>query len=323
MKLFTDATIKLAGWYLLILMLVSLLFSVMIFQVTQSEIESRLIRITNKSGVAPPNRTLSPGAREQLEVATGNILISLAYINVVILLAGGTGSYFLARRTLRPIELAHEAQSRFVSNASHQLRTPLAIMKAETEMALDDNSAKKADLRATLLSNLEEVNHLTELSSMLLDLSRSEGSLGEAVAEVDLVGLIESIITTRRDRKISLTAPESLILHSHEAALRELFHILIDNAIKHSPTDSPITISLVENRQLITCSISNAGSGISKEKLPHIFERFYSTKEADGYGLGLSLARQLVKALGGYISVDSQPNKQTTFSVAFPRNHQP
>ena len=131
MKIFTSATIKLAGWYLLILMVVSLLFSSIIFQVARSEVDAQIHKIIIQRGNDFPSIDLS----ERMDISTRNLLISLGYINLIVLLAGGACSYLLARITLRPIEAAHKAQSRFVSNASHQLCTPLAIMKAETELA--------------------------------------------------------------------------------------------------------------------------------------------------------------------------------------------
>ena len=141
MKLFTSATVKLAGWYLLILIIVSLLFSSIIFQVARSEVDTQLHKLIVKQDDRPePQQYIA----DHISTSTNNLLVSLGYINLVVLLAGGACSYLLARITLRPIELAHNAQSRFVSNASHQLRTPLAIMKAETELALQHIEDRKS-----------------------------------------------------------------------------------------------------------------------------------------------------------------------------------
>ena len=140
MKLFTSATVKLAGWYLLILVIVSLLFSSIIFQVARSEVDTQLHKLVVQQDDQPePQQYIA----DHISTSTNNLLVSLGYINLVVLLAGGACSYLLARITLRPIELAHNAQSRFVSNASHQLRTPLAIMKAETELALQHKATTK------------------------------------------------------------------------------------------------------------------------------------------------------------------------------------
>lgn len=321
MKTGTSATAKLATWYLLILLTVSLLFSVIIFQIAHSEIQTRLLRLTNDSNSTQTNLIISPElADEQLATATSNLIISLGYLNLVVLLGGGAGAYFLARRTLQPIESAHEAQSRFVANASHQLRTPLAIMRAETELALRDKSTPKSELRHTLESNLEEINHLTELSTMLLDLSRAEKYLNTKDGIVDVVKLLSDLIRHRRaEQRVEMVAPESLNATLHMVAMRELCAVLLDNALKHSPEHSKVHITLKSNKQQFTLAITNSGT-ISSHDLPHIFERFYRGQQrSDSYGLGLSLAEQLTKALGGTITVKSGDAK-TIFTVSLPKN---
>lgn len=323
MKLFTSATLKLAGWYLLILMTVSLLFSTIIFQIARSEVQTRLERFVSRSGIIVRDTSpLGGTTEEQLDSASANLLGSLGYLNLLVLLAGGAGAYFLARRTLMPIEAAHDAQSRFVANASHQLRTPLAIMRAETELILDDKTASKAELRETLASNLEEVNHLTKLSSMLLELSRNSQELSGAASSLDLTAIINEIIAKRQaSKRIRLNAPNSAPIKSHETAIREILTVLIDNAIQHSPKNTPISINISTDKNCVNISISNEGSGINKQQLPHIFERFYrATNDSSGYGLGLALAKQLVELLGGNISAQSAENEKTTFSVKLPRN---
>lgn len=319
MKLFTSATLKLAGWYLLILMAVSLLFSVIIFQVARSEVESRLSHIMEQREfvaqyfLAPPLTQ-----QEQLNNSTTNLLISLVYINVIVLLAGGAGAYLLARHTLKPIEEAHRSQSRFVSNASHQLRTPLAIMKAETELVLANKRTKKEDLRNTLASNLEEINHLSKLSTMLLELSRSERTLNAANDSIDLLATVKEIVSIRKiNRRTNIQSTGSPKLNSHSTAVREIINILIDNSIKHSPPKTPIDISLKQTKSSVILQISNYGESISQQQIPRIFERFYRSGSANGYGLGLSLVKQLVQAIDGSIAATSQPEGLITFTVTF------
>lgn len=320
MKLFKSATIKLAGWYLLILMTVSLLFSVIIFQVAQSEIEHRVTRIFEQHDFGVENLLRLPNSAESpLDTATANLLASLIYINLTVLLAGGAGAYLLAKYTLKPIEQAHESQSRFVANASHQLRTPLAIIKAETELVLANKSAKKEDIRQTLISNLEEVNHLAKLSGMLLKLSHSEQTLKDNPVDINLAAVLRDIIKARKIKdRTTIDTLDSIHISTHETAIREIFNILIDNAIKHSPLKSNIQISITESRNHVYCKISNKGLGISKKQMPHIFERFYRSSESEGYGLGLPLAKQLIHSLGGSISVSSDSNL-TTFELTLPK----
>ena len=317
MKLFTSATLRLAGWYLLILMTVSILFSTIILQVARTEIGARLHGFAAQQQLLT-DTTIQPASTQQLDVATNNLLVSLGYLNVTVLLAGGAGAYLLARWTLLPIKRAHDAQSRFVSNASHQLRTPLAIMRAETELALSDPRTPKADLRHTLQSNLEEINHLTDVSTMLLELSRTESDLQMQNEEFDVVKLVKTMVHDRHvDDRVTVKAPESLQVLLHHAATRELFAILIDNALKHSPEQSLISIQLKHSKGQLTCIVTNAGR-IKTSDLPHVFERFYQAKQQAGnYGLGLSLAKQLTRTLGGSISVKST-KKTTSFTISLP-----
>ena len=162
------------------------------------------------------------------------------------LLAGGACSYLLARITLRPIEAAHKAQSRFVSNASHQLRTPLAIMKAETELALKNPKTPRTELTETLESNLEEINKLTELTAMLLELSRTENRLALEDKNFDLAELISNLIHKRKTKtRTEMNCPEHTNVSLHQAATRKLCAILLDNALKHSPKNSPVKIQVL------------------------------------------------------------------------------
>lgn len=323
MKLFTNATLKLAGWYLIILMTTSLTFSVIIFQIARSEIETRITRVIYSNVPIVEIPAYSINARnEQMSDATANLLASLGYLNLIVLLAGGAGAYYLAKQTLKPIESAHEAQSRFVANASHQLRTPLAIMKAETEFALEDKNTTKQVLRETLSSNLEEVNHLSDLSTMLLELSKRDNSLKNSHDTLNLTKTIQDLVKKRRIKKrVNLTSPDSLNITSHVLAVREICTVLIDNAIRHSPKNSPIDIVLIREKNCAKISISNSGPGIDPSQIPHVFERFYrASHDKEGYGLGLALAKQLTDALGGNITVNSEENKTTTFIVTLPQN---
>ena len=314
MKIFTSATIKLAGWYLMILMIVSLLFSSIIFQVARSEVDAQIHKIIVQRKGDFPAINLS----ERIDNSTRNLLISLGYINLIVLLAGGWCSYLLAKITLRPIETAHKAQSRFVANASHQLRTPLAIMKAETEFALKNRKAEKSELIETLESNLEEINKLTELTAMLLELSQTENKLALEDKSFNLTELISKLICERKaEARVKMNCPEHINIPLHHTATRELCAILLDNSLKHSPKNSVVKICITPSKQNITVNFINDGT-ISQQTLPHVFERFFrGNQQTKGYGLGLPLAEQLTKALGGQISVSTSKNS-TIFTISLP-----
>ena len=325
--MFRSATLKLTGLYLLILMIISLLFSGAIFQITSREIDTRLHHLQSSyqaQGFIDPANDLLSGETAN---ASGHIFVELLYANLIILIAGGLVSYLFARRTLRPIQEAHEAQSQFTSDASHELRTPLAAMKAEIEVTLRDKSASTADYKEVLASNLEEVEKLTALSEMLLHLSRLEHDTLNKTT-FSLHDVTEEIVKRRKEKdRISITSGKKLLVHANTTAVSELLSILIDNALKYSTPKSKILITITAKDNKVSFDISNEGKGIDPDRLPHIFDRFYQADSSrtagndKGYGLGLALAKRLVQVQDGDLSVVSGIDQVTTFSVLLP-SHQ-
>jgi two-component system sensor histidine kinase CiaH len=330
--MFHSATLKLTGWYLLILMVISGLFSVTIYGVATGEIRDRLIDFQNhmeQPGMVPPsindpNRQFFTQLREQQRDAVArSLLLTLLYVNLLILSGGGVLSYLLARRTLGQIEEAHEAQSRFTSDASHELRTPLAAMKTELEVALRDPRLSKMDMQELLQSNLEEVNKLTLLSKTLLQLSKLDYSNLE-LERLNLSELTQEVVQRydKNAKRIKLTIPkEKLVIKANVASIEELLTILVDNALKYSPAESQIKVIVSRQNRQAKFEITNKGEGIPPEKLPHIFDRFYRVNDSrndGGAGLGLALAKEIITIHKGELTVSSAPGKATTFQVLLP-----
>ena len=325
--MFQSATVKLTVWYVIILVSISILFSFVIYSIASTELG---VRITNlqqsNSPIFSTDSTVFDTVRElQIHEANNNLIGALIITNLVIWFAGGFGSYYLAKRTLRPIEETHEAQSRFTSNASHELRTPLASMKIELEVALRDQSLKKEEMRELLASNLEEVNKLTKLSHTLLQLSRLDHA-NIPRDKIDLGALTKSIVDrlNKTNKRIKLQNLRKLNVIANELSIEELLNILLDNAMKYSPANSTIEVVLIKQPLMSGFKIINVGDGIAPEKLPHIFNRFYRADESRtdsskrGYGLGLSLAKKIVELHNGELSVSSAPKQDTTFKVLLP-----
>jgi signal transduction histidine kinase len=316
-------------------MVFSIVFSITIFQVATNEVGNRLQRFeTSFEGENINGQIQQPGPLslsdlrvEQLDKASANLSIELLYINLVVLIIGGFGSYFFARRSLLPIEKAHDAQSRFTSDASHELRTPLAVMKTELEVALRDKDATKETLKEVLSSNLEEVDKLTKLSEMLLSLSRLD-SVKIKLGPVNLTKVVNETIKkfNRSENRIKLTSKDQLDVYGNEAAIADLIKVLVDNALQYSPSDSTIEIDVRKQEQNAKFEITNEGQGISPEKLPNIFDRFYRADSSrtngshKGYGLGLALAKSIVDIHNGELSVISVPEEETTFTLLLPLN---
>lgn len=328
--MFQSATLKLTGWYLLIIMVISLVFSVIVFQSASGELRTRLDQFGQglPRGLQPDSDFDVRQLRDtQTDEATHNILVSLFYINLLMLAGGGVASYLMARRTLDPIEAAHEAQSRFVSDASHELRTPLAVMKTELEVALRSSTLSKQEMRELLTSNLEEVEKLTKLSGTLLSLSKMDyvSLAHEKISFQDTVKtvVVDNDKTGKRIKLIKLSKP--LFIDAHQSSIQELFTILINNAMKYSPDDSIVTIKLTKRGNKASFEITNSGTGIAAKDMEHIFNRFYratnsrsKNSEEDGFGLGLALAKTIVQLHNGELDVSSAPMGDTTFTALLP-----
>jgi signal transduction histidine kinase len=328
--MFHSATLKLTGWYLLILMSISIIFSFTIYNVATGELKNRLDDF--QSSLSQPGmnssfghnpRLFSAFRQDQRSAVEHNLFITLVYVNILILLGGGVLSYLLARRTLRQIEDSHDAQSRFTSDVSHELRTPLAAMKAELEVALRDKKLSKGDMRELLESNLEEVDKLTTLSKTLLQFSKLDhASLDKEVIDLSVTA---SEIVQRYDKnmsRISITVPSRAItITANKSSVEELLTILVDNALKYSSPDSKIYARVGQENKRALFEITNSGRGISPDDLPHIFDRFYRadpSRTTSGTGLGLSLAKKIVEMLEGELSVSSAIDNDTTFRVLLP-----
>ncbi len=328
-QLFESATFHLTAWYLGILITISLLFSVIIYQVSVSEISTRMgifeTRINSDIDTTIPfSFDFDVFRTKQLHESENRILLGLAYANVIILVVGGAMSYLLAKRTLKPIKESHEAQARFASDASHELRTPLAVMKSELEVALRDPKLSKDEMRELLESNLEEVNRLSDLSKTLLEFTRHDAE------ELEMKALSLKDIATKTinvhavdKQRIHLTAATPATICANGPSITELLMILLDNALRYSPTDSEIDVVIDERETTVVCTITNQGDGIHPDDLPHVFERFYrgdhsrSSQNVQGYGLGLSLAKKIVELHNGSISIVSTPGKLTSVELTF------
>jgi two-component system sensor histidine kinase CiaH len=334
--MFASATLKLTVWYLVILVAICLIFSFIIFELSTSEISNRLERLqirvegSSETLTLPGPVTLTDLRVDQTEEARASIFVGLVYMNLSVIALGGAGSFFLAKRTLRPIEEAHEAQSRFTSDASHELRTPLAIMKSEIQVAMRDSDMTDHDFRELLLSNLEEVDKLSELSQSLLQMSRLEDGDLKRSDRIDIGDTVHNAAKSLKipTKRLVFTPPDRpIVVDGNEATLNDLLRILLDNAVKYSPPMTPITVTLDSNGRNCRLVVTNLGKGISQNDLTRVFDRFYRSEKSrtssghtpGGYGLGLALAKKIVALHDGSISASSTPGTSTNFTVTLPQ----
>ncbi len=323
-SLFDSATMRLTAWYVLILTVLSLLFSVMLYHFASEEFSRAF---GPRGGMERILAEFSDTTRQQM-IADSNrrLLTNLAIFNACVLVGGGGLSYLLARRTLRPIEEAMESQSRFSSDAAHELRTPLAVMQSEIEVGLRETKPTVRSQRQLLESNLDEVHRMQSLTDRLLLLANHQDiEMAPTDTEAAAVEALNRVITPALAKHISIdnTVP-SLTAKAHRESLIDVLVILLDNAIKYSPENSTITIDGEIKDKTVLLSVRDHGIGMRESDIKYIFDRFYradtsrSKINVEGYGLGLSIAKRLMELQGGQITVKSMPGHGSTFTLRLP-----
>lgn len=332
--MFKSATFKLTMWYLAIVMVISLIFSVVVYHFATGELSTGLQnqtqRIFNEFPVFNGSPQLVQRPDRDLAVGTHHILWELINFNILVLISAEFASYFLARRTLEPIELAHERQKRFTADVSHELRTPLTSLKMGSEVALMDSQADKKTLRAALESNMEDAGTMEQLINNLLRLTRldNDSSL-VAFSPVEsgtvISGAVNQLDKAAGAKAIAVTAEgPSLTINGDQDALMQLIVILLDNAIKYSSPGASVAITTSRQGNQAQIAVRDEGQGIAPAALPHVFDRFYREDVArqhsatEGFGIGLSIAKLIADRHQGTITLTSRVGKGTTATVLLP-----
>ncbi|MEW6447299.1 MAG: HAMP domain-containing sensor histidine kinase [Bacillota bacterium] len=353
--MFRPARIKLTAWYLLIITVISVSFSIVVYTGMTAEVRRSLGRqalrayiqreksqVPDQGPFPPPfvegspdlrARSLHPPAFDPQVFAETKrrIAVQLVFINLGLLTISGFAAYFLAGRTLKPIEEMLYEQERFTADASHELRTPLTAMKTEIEVALRDPSFTQDQARELMRSNLEEIDKLQTLSDHLLTLSRYQKGL-DSRGEVGLVDVfnqaVKKIQPLAEAKNIQILSDlQNISLEADKTGLVQLFTIFLDNAVKYSPENSKVNVAATVKKNKVVITVQDSGIGIRASELPYIFNRFYradasrTKSQVHGYGLGLAIAKSIIDQHSGKVDVKSTPEKGTTFTISLPQKH--
>ena len=240
-------------------------------------------------------------------------LVGLITLTVIFLL-----SLYLANRSIRPVEESLKRQKQFVSNASHELKTPLAIIYSNLE-ALLSNGEDIVNNQTKWIGYIQkEITGMEKLISDMLYLAKTEES-SENIP-VDLSNVVEHAATAmeallfEKNITLDLEITPEIIVTGDLSKLTQLARILMDNAAKHTQSGGAIAVKLSRKKSTVL-TVKNTGTGISPKDLPHIFERFYrATDRTDGTGLGLAIAKSIVESLNGTITATSDKDT-VTFEV--------
>ena len=330
--MFRSATLKLTIWYLIIVMAISVFFSFIVYNLGTNQISTGIKleteRIYNNFPVFESNPLLNPS--KEIYKEDHLLLIRLIFFNSIVFIFAGLAGYWLATRTLKPIEDAHEQQNHFTSDVSHELRTPLTAIRMESEVALLGNSDPLI-LSNALKSNIEEVVKLENLINNLLRLSKLESdeikknftpnSL-KAILD-DTVNSLKSVADQKNIKIIHKFKSDVSVIGDKES-LKTLITIILDNSIKYSPKDKQIIINLKTEPKQSILSIQDFGLGIKDQDLRYIFNRFYKSDDSrnknnqkESYGLGLSIAKMIADLHEMNIKISSEFNKGTEVKLYF------
>lgn len=336
--MFKQARLRLTLWYVLIISVISLFFSFLIYSLINNEItrfaNSQRNRIERQFIIQNPNPSRQPILtivdEDLIKESRQRLRLSLLIVNGLIVIVSGSLSYFLAGLTLKPIQKMSDDQKRFISDASHELRTPITAMKSLFEVSLRDKNLDLKEAKKVINSGIDQSDRLKNLSDSLLELSRLEINHIESQFQVlslkkiitESVSQIKPKADAKKIKIISKTSNTKTF--GDQNRLVELFTIFLDNAIKysHSNTEIKIISKTIGKKNII--KIIDQGLGIDQKDLPKIFDRFYQADNArtktnnSGYGLGLSIAQKIIESHHGSIKVSSQSNIGTKFIIYLP-----
>ena len=223
---------------------------------------------------------------------------------------------------LERLERASATERRFASDAAHELRTPLAVLRTGLEVALARDRTAEQN-RAALAAAHREALSLCRISDELLMLSRLNGEVMVDRQRLNLRALLSEIAATvgplaqAREIKLSVNAPEDVFVNGNAAHLRRLVVNLLDNALKFTPAHGSIEVGLRSDSNRAIIRVADTGEGIHPAELPHIFDRFFrgAGSPGEGSGLGLSLCREIARAHGGDIAAVNLPTGGCAFVV--------
>jgi signal transduction histidine kinase len=282
-------------------------------------------RISNERSIHQPRETLTEPPSDIIMDELRDVLLLL---DSILLFSVPIITWFLTGNTLAPVQKSHEKEKQFLTDASHDLRTPLTILSGEIELTLRKERTKN-EYKRILQSNKEEVDDLTALVENMLFFAREnnqyENMQKEHIDVTDL--LIERVkifqkIAKHKKITLSLNLPEqSIIIIGNQQLIKRLFISLLDNAVKYTPFGGKINVKLNQKNNFATIDFADTGIGIPQEQQEKIFDRFFradTSRTEKGYGLGLSIAKKIVAFHEGKIHVSSAVNKGTTVKLSFP-----
>lgn len=251
----------------------------------------------------------------------------LRCVNIVIFTIG---AYVLVGVTFAPIRSLMETQKRFIANVSHEIKTPLTVLRTETEVALRRRDMlSREEAIALLEQNVERIEHIARIIQffrLMADYASPQGMHERAMPlSLPVRSALEQLADRAEARSVKLATafpPESeCCVEGNQIAIEKLALNLIRNAIAHAPMESAVAITIRSTSETVALSVRDQGTGIADEDVVRIFEPFERGSNAvpNGSGLGLSIVREVARLHNATLSVDTELGKGSEFTVVFKR----
>jgi len=256
-----------------------------------------------------------------------NLIYTFAIVGLIMLIVIYFLSRYFANRSITPVKEAFEKQKQFIADASHELKTPLAIINTNTDVLLANREDTIENQAKWLYYIKSETERMSGLTNDLLYLTQIDDSRSSMIqAKFNMSDAVETIILTMEavifEKNISLdySIEPQLMVHGNSEQIKQVILILLDNAVKYSRAKGSVNVSLKKQNNEVVLAVSNTGEGIAPEHLDRIFDRFYRTdasraRKHGGHGLGLAIARSIVEQHKGEIYARSVVGEGATFYV--------
>ncbi|ETT49673.1 sensor histidine kinase [Paenibacillus sp. FSL H7-689] len=256
-----------------------------------------------------------------------NLIYTFAIVGLVMLIVIYFLSRYFANRSIAPVREAFEKQKQFIGDASHELKTPLAIINTNADVLLANQEDTIANQAKWLHYIKSETERMTGLTNDLLYLTQMDDSRSTMIhAKFNMSDAVESIILPMEavifEKNISLdyNIEPNLTVHGNSEQIKQVILILLDNAVKYSGPKGAVNVTLQKQNNDVVLAVSNTGEGIEPEHLDRIFDRFYRTdssraRKHGGHGLGLAIARSIVDQHKGEVYARSVVGEGATFYV--------
>lgn len=269
-----------------------------------------------------------PRIAETITNSTQEILLNrFITINIIIISFVIVLGFLLTYKTLEPIKSNMQKQKRFIADASHELRTPIAVMISGLEVNLNNKKLDLIGAKKTMEDILNEMREFSKLSNNLLNISKYDIPIQMDYEDLSIGELVKCIIEKNKNLaqakeiNIETKIKSSAVVKGNKIELERVFYNVLDNAIKYTPSKGRIVVSDKISSTKYILSISDSGIGISKNIIHKIFDSFFRgdfSRSTEGAGLGLTLSKKIIEHHKGTISIKSQVNKGTNVIISLP-----